>query len=319
MNIFLPKQYIIYGAMRIGGNWDSDSPITESQKEAAFIALDAAIDGGIKFFDLADIYMAGKSELVMGYYLDKHPGLREDIIIQSKVGIHLNETSFGSIFDFSYDHIIKSVDEILERLNTHYLDILLLHRPDPLLDRDEFKKAIDELFNTGKIRALGVSNMDHHQIQLLEAYSGRKIIVNQLELSLKKSDFVDSHVGFNNSGDRSIDFPIGTLEHGMLNDISLQSWSPLAHGIFSGVPFDDHVLDSVTKTSEVVKRLSDEKSVSREAIVLAWLLKHPANIKPVIGTMNPQRIKNCLEALTVELTRVEWYELLVASRGVAMP
>ena len=314
-----PQQYIIYGAMGLGGDWAKDQPITEKHLEEATLALNTAIECGITFFDLADIYKAGKSETVFGHYLKANPTIREKIIIQSKVGIRLTGAPFGSRFDFSYSHIIESVDGILSRLCTDYLDILLLHRPDPLMDRDELKRAIDKLFKEGKIRALGVSNMDYHQIQLIEAYTGRKIVANQLELSLLKTDFVCNTVGFNNSVGDNLNFPLGTLEYCMLNNVNIQSWSPLARGIYSGRPLDENTPKTISNTKEIVERIAKDRNVSTDGVVLAWLMKHPAKINPVIGTTNPERIRNAMDAFKIQLTRDEWYELLVASKGVSMP
>jgi len=316
---FLPEQYMIYGVMGLGGEWGDYGLVTEANLEEGRLALDTAIECGITFFDLADIYKDGKSEIVFGHYLNKYPELREKIIIQSKVGILLKGAPFGSRFNYTYDHIINSVDNILSRIGTAYLDILLLHRPDPLMDRHELKSAIDELFAQGKIRALGVSNMDYHQIQLVEAYTCRKVVTNQLQLSLMKTDFVDSTVGFNNSGQRHIDFPIGTMEYCMLNNISIQSWSPVARGAYSGAPVDKDTPETVVKTKAIVERIAKEHNLSADGVVLSWLMKHPAKINPVIGSAKPGRIKNAMDAFDIELTRNEWYELLVASRGISMP
>ncbi|HKL98337.1 MAG TPA: aldo/keto reductase [Mobilitalea sp.] len=315
----LPEQYLIYGTMGLGGEWNDTTQLTKAHLEEAKAAIDTALECGITYFDLADIYRAGKSEKVFGQYLKEKPGIREKMILQSKVGIHLTGAPFGSRFNFSYEHIITAVDGILSRLGTDYLDILLLHRPDPLLDRDEIKQAMDELFAQGKIRALGVSNMDYHQIKLLEAYTGRKIIANQLELSLLKTDFVSSATGFNNATGKNLDFQLGTLEYCMLNNVSLQAWGPLAKGIYTGKPLDENTPETVIKTKEIVERIAKEQKVSSEGVVLAWLMKHPAKINPVIGSKNPERIKKAMDAFKVKLTRDEWYELLVASKGVSMP
>ncbi len=315
----LPEQYLIYGAMGLGGRWGDTSSITKEDIMQAQEAIETALECNINFFDFADIYKAGKSELVFGQYLRQNSSKRENFIIQSKVGIELTGSTFGSRFNFSYDHIIQSVDNILKRLETEYLDILLLHRPDPLMERYELKKAMDELFTKGKIRALGVSNMDHHQIQLIEAYTDRKIIANQLELSLGKTDFVSSTVGFNNAGGKDLDFPIGTLEYCMLNQVTLQAWSPLARGIYSGVALDSSTADTIGNTKKIVERIAKDRGVSCDGVVLSWLMKHPAKINPVIGTSNPERIRNAVDAFKIQLTRDEWYELLVASRGVPMP
>ncbi len=315
----MSDNYLIYGAMGLGGNFDKNSPVTTEHIEQAELALNAVIESGINFIDLADIYKAGKSEIVVGEYLKNNPGLREKLTIQSKVGIHLRETYFGSTFDFSYKHIVTSVDQILKRLSIDSLDILLLHRPDPLMDRVELKQAIDELFNSGRIKALGVSNMDYHQIKLIEAYTERKVVANQLELSLLKSDFVSNSVGFNNYYGHNCDFPIGTIEHCILNNIDIQSWSPVARGVFSRDEVNTEVDSKVLKTREIVNRIANERGVSANVIILAWLLKHPAKIKPVIGSTNPDRIKDSLKALNVDLTRNEWYELMAAVKGLPMP
>lgn len=315
----LPEQYMIYGVMGLGGDWGDESPVTEANMEEGRLALTAALEEGIKFFDLADIYKDGKSEIVFGQFLKENPELREKIIVQSKVGIQIKGSSFGSRFNYTYNHIIEGVEGILSRINSDYLDILLLHRPDPLMDRHELKRAIDELFDQGKIRALGVSNMDYHQIQLVEAYTGRKVVANQLELSLKKTDFVDGTVGFNNPGGKALDFQLGTMEYCMLNDISLQSWSPLARGIYSGKKLDASTPATVLKTKEIVERIAEVQGLSADGVVLSWLMKHPAKINPVIGSTKPQRIKKAMDALAIDLSRDEWYELLVASRGVSMP
>lgn len=318
-NKYLPEQYMIYGVMGVGGEWGDESSITEQQITEGYLAIQTALDCGINFFDLADIYKGGKSEIIFGKFLKDNPDLREKIIVQSKVGIQLTGSTFGSRYNFSYEHITKGVDSILQRLQTDYLDILLLHRPDPLMERDEIKKAIDGLFAQGKIRALGVSNMDYHQIQLVEAYTGRKVVVNQLQLSLRKHEFVSSAVGFNNVGGAGTDFPIGTIEYCILNNISLQSWTPIAKGIYSGATLGDNIPESVLKTKEIVERIAKEQKVPNDAVVLAWLMKHPAKINPVIGSKTPERIKNAMEAFKVQLSRDEWYELLVASLGRAMP
>lgn len=315
----LSEQYLIYGTMGLGGEWNPTTAITDKDIKDAAVAIDAALESGIRFFDLADIYRYGKSEEVFGIYLREHPGIREKIIIQSKAGIMLDAVPAGSCFNFSYEHIVKSVDGILSRLGTEYLDILLLHRPDPLLEREGIKRAMDELFAEGKIRAVGVSNMDYHQIQLLEAYTGRRIVANQLELSLLKTDFVSSAIGFNNPNGRNLDFQLGTLEYCMLNNVSLQSFGALARGIYSGAPLDENTPKAVIKTKKIIEGIAEDRNVSPDGVVLAWLLRHPAKINPVIGTTNPQRIKNAADAFKVNMTRFEWYELLDASRGKSQP
>ncbi|MGM0431399.1 MAG: aldo/keto reductase [Spirochaetota bacterium] len=312
------KQRIIYGTMGLGDR-QSPAQLTGAEMDLGRKALEAALASGIDFFDTADIYQNGKSEAVLGQFLKEHPGLRKDLTLQSKVGIQTTGTDFGARYNFSYDHITTQIKKILERLGTDYLDILLLHRPDPLLERDELYRAIDQLFSERLIKALGVSNMNRDQIELIRLYTGRRVVANQLELSLHKHQFVSSFVGFNNPGGAGTDFPIGTLEYCMLNDITLQAWSPLAKGLYTGRPLTDPVSPEITHTQETVARMARELHVAPEAVVLAWVMRHPARIEPVIGTTDPLRIRNCMQAREVELSRDQWYELLVSARGERMP
>lgn len=310
---------MIYGAMKLGGSWDPAEPLKTKTIDKGAEILDELHHLGIKKIDLADIYCAGKSEEVVGAYLKAHPGLREQLFIQSKVGIQLTGAPYGSRFNFSYDHIMKSVEGILQRLGTSYIDSLLLHRPDPLADPKDLRRAFDQLFAEGSIRAMGVSNMSKDQMEFIRASTGRKIIANQLELSLAKHEFVSSCVGFNNSGGSGIDFPIGTMEYCMLQDVQLQAWSPLAKGLYSGRELDADMPKTIRETRRIVERIAAVKGVSLEAVVLAWLMKHPAGIIPVIGTTNLERLRNCMEAEQIMLSRDEWYELLTAARGEPMP
>jgi predicted oxidoreductase len=300
------KQRIIYGTM---GLKELNAPTEQ--------VFDYIFSHGIDFIDTADIYQQGRSEETIGAYLKSRPEIRSRITIQSKLGIQKPGSTFGARFNFSYPYIKESAKKILERLGTDYLDILLFHRPDPLAQRDEVYRAVDDLFSEGLIRAVGVSNMSKDQIELMQVYTGHHIVVNQLELSLKKHQFASGTVGFNNAGGIGTDFPIGTIEYCILNDVSLQAWSPLARGIFSAAGKADSQKTEAVRT--VVNRLAGEYGVGTEAIVLAWLMKHPARIEPVIGTTNIERISSCLQARKIELTRDQWYELLVAACGYPMP
>jgi predicted oxidoreductase len=305
------------GCMRFGGGWD-DSPLTAGHFKEAHEAVEAALEIGINMFDHADIYTMGKAERVFGQVLRDRPGLREQVIIQSKCGIRFAEGSDPHRFDFSEDHILRSVDGILERLGIEYLDILLLHRPDPLADPEEVASAFHRLKASGKVRHFGVSNMSHGQIRLLQTYCGEPLIVNQLEMSLLKIGFVETGVHVNQAAARDNIFPEGTLEYCRLENMQVQAWGPLARGLFSGVPLEGQP-DNVVQTAELVGRMAREKATTPEAIVLAWLMKHPAGIQPVIGTANPRRIRACRDAESLHLTREEWYTLYTSSRGRNMP
>ncbi|WP_223067267.1 aldo/keto reductase [Paenibacillus caui] len=315
----IPASRLSLGCMGFGGEWDASKPITGEHVKQAHEAVEAALGAGIHFFDHANIYTRGKAEKVFGQVLKERPGLREQIIIQSKCGIRLydGDDEAPGRYDFSKEHIIASVDDSLKRLGIPYLDILLLHRPDPLMDRYEVAEALHQLKFSGKVRYFGVSNMSAGQIRLLQSALGEPLIVNQLEMSLLKAGFVETGVNVNQAVAADNVFPEGTLEYCQLENIQLQAWSPLAQGLFSGRSTADQS-EAVQNTAALVKRYAEEKNTAPEAIVLAWLLKHPAQIQPVIGTVNPQRIAACGEAVHVTLTREEWYKLFITSRGRAM-
>lgn len=310
---------LILGCMGLGGSWDQN-PLTKEDRITAEKAVEAALSSGITMFDHADIYKMGKAEAVFGEILREKPELRENIILQSKCGIRFKENNLPQRYDFSKEHILQSVDGILKRLNTEYLDILLLHRPDPLMEPEEVAEAFDKLKTTGKVRNFGVSNMSSSQIKLLQTYCSDPIIVNQLELSLKRIDWLEQGVLVNQKSGNEVNFADGIIEHCRLNDIQIQAWAPLSYGMYSGREIENST-DSDLKTIELVQNMAREKDTSTEAIVLGWLMRHPSYIQPVIGTSNPQRIKNCQDAIyqAENMTREEWYTLYTASRGAKMP
>ncbi|QHW31071.1 aldo/keto reductase [Paenibacillus rhizovicinus] len=305
---------LVLGCMRLGGDWDARNPITAEHYNEGRAALEAALEIGINMFDHADIYTRGKAERVFGQLLKESPSLRESIILQSKCGIRMAEEGEPARFDFSEEHILRSVDGTLERLGTEYIDILLLHRPDPLVDPEEVASAISKLKASGKVRHFGVSNMSQGQIRLLAAYSDEPFIVNQLEMSLSKTSFVDTGVTVNQEASRESVFPEGTMEYCRLENIQLQSWGPLAQGLFSGRSLDGQS-EAVVKTAKLVADYAERLNTTPEAIVLAWLMMHPAGIQPVIGTINPARILACKDAPSIRLTREDWAWLYNASRG----
>jgi predicted oxidoreductase len=304
--------------MGLGGGWDRE-PLTADNIRQGHEAVDAALSIGINFFDHADIYTRGKAEKVFGQIFRDRPGLREEMIIQSKCGIKLIEPGDTSnTFDISKEHILSSVDGTLSRLGTEYIDILLLHRPDPLMDPEEIAEALRKLKESGKVRHFGVSNMSAAQIRLLQHYCDEPFIVNQLHMSLAKISWLDAMVSVNREPWKDITFPEGTVEYCRMENIQLQAWGPLAQGMFSGRSLEGQP-ESVVNTAAMVKSLAEQKNTTPEAIVLSWLMVHPAAIQPVIGTVNPQRIAACGGADKLELTRKEWYELYVSSRGEKLP
>lgn len=304
--------------MGLGGGWDHE-PLTADNIRQGHEAVEAALSIGINFFDHADIYTRGKAEKVFGQIFKDRPGLREEMIIQSKCGIRLIEPGDTSnTFDISGEHILKSVDGTLSRLGTDYLDILLLHRPDPLMDPEEIAEALHQLKQSGKVRHFGVSNMSAAQIRLLQHYCDEPFIVNQLHMSLAKISWLDAMVSVNREPWKDITFPEGTVEYCRMENIQLQAWGPLAQGSFSGRSLEGQP-ESVVNTAAMVSSLAEQKSTTPEAIVLSWLMTHPAAIQPVIGTVNPKRIAACAGADQLELTRKEWYELYISSRGEKLP
>ncbi len=313
----LTASRLVLGCMHLGGTWDRSAPTAEHVQRAHEV-VDAALAQGINLFDHADIYTLGKSEQVFGQVLKARPGLRERILLQSKCGIRFPDESAPGRYDFSREHIVSSVEGILSRLGVESLDILLLHRPDPLMEPDEVAEAFRRLKASGKVRHFGVSNMSAGQIKLLRAAWDEPLVANQLEMSLEKLGWVESGVLVNQPPGAHVGFPEGTLEYCRLERIQLQAWGPLAQGLYSGRSLEGQP-ESVRETAALVGRLAEAKQTTREAIVLAWLLKHPAGIQPVIGTSNAGRLAACADASRLSLTREEWYALYVSSRGARMP
>ncbi|MGB0359925.1 MAG: aldo/keto reductase, partial [Endozoicomonas sp.] len=270
------------------------------------------------FFDHADIYANGKAEQVFGKVLAERPSLRRHMIIQSKCGIRFEKNGAPQRYDFTKEWILTSVENSLVRLNTDYLDLLLLHRPDPLMEPAEVAEAFLQLQKTGKVRYFGVSNMNGHQIKFLQGNLEQPIIVNQLEMSLSHLDWINEGVVFNYPDSAEVSFTPGTIEYCRTYNVQLQAWGCLSKGLFSGKNIES-VSEAVHATALLVKQLANELDVSREAIVLAWLMRHPAGIQPVIGTTNGDRIRACQQAENIQLSRDQWYQLFLSARGRRLP
>ncbi len=308
------------GCMGFGGSWNRADAYTAEHVKQTEAAIDAAMSIGITFFDHADIYTRGKAESVFGEVLKKQPRLREQMVLQSKVGIQLAEEGLPGRFNFSKEHILPSVDGILERLGIEYLDILLLHRPDPLMEPDEIAEAFTSLKQSGKVRHFGVSNMNPAQIQFVQRSLSEPLIVNQLELSLLRHDWIDHGVHVNQKAGLNDSFPDGMMEMAQMDNIQLQAWGPLAQGRLSG-KLSEQANEGERNTAAMVKQLAEQNETTPEAIVLGWLMKHPARIQPVIGTINPNRIIACEDAARQAelMTRDQWYSLLVSARTIHTP
>ena len=314
----LGQSQLIYGTMGLGGAWN-EANVTEDAVKKAEKAFETAITCGMTFFDFADIYSRGKSEKVFGEVIKKHPEICENVKIQTKAGIILPDEGGINQFDFSTSHLVKTVENSLKNLGVDRLDSLLLHRPDPLMHPKELKEAFDYLFENKMIAQMGVSNMNQYQIQFIEKAVGRKVKANQLEISLLQLDWLDGTIGVNNEEGFKSTMTPGLMEYMMMNAIEIQAWSPMARGLFSGKELGENPNDIIVKTGNYVKQLAQEKETTLEAIVLAFILKHPGGIRPVIGTTNPERIKASVEAEKITLSRREWYTLYILSRGEQLP
>lgn len=264
--------------------------------------IQTSLENGIDYFDHADIYGDGESEKIFGQVF-KNLGIKRDSVsLQSKTGIVK-----GKMYDFSKSHIIKSVEESLMRLQTDYLDTLLLHRPDTLFEPEEVAEAFDELEKSGKVLHFGVSNQNPMQIELLKKYVTQPLLINQLQLSVTHHPMIDAGFNVNTSNDFASSRDGSVLEYSRINDITIQPWSPFQAGMQKEGLFFDH--PDFVELNEVLHRLASEKSVAREAIAIAWLLRHPAHMQPIIGSMNPERIAAICEASNITLSREEWYEV----------
>ena len=275
--------------------------------EDAAKMIETAVDLGINFFDHATCYGDGEAETRFGDALKLTNIKREDLIIQSKCGLRFDK----QIFDWRKSNIIESVDGILKRLKMEYIDVLLLHRPDLLYDPEQIAEAFDELEKAGKVRHFGVSNTMPMQIELLKKHVKQPLKINQLQLSLEQSQLIDQDLYMNNkTTDMSFMRDGGALDYCRLNDITIQAWSPLQQGMFGGMFIDN---PDFPEMNEVLGELAEKYGVTKAAIAIAWILRHPAKIQVIAGTMNPTHLREMAEADKIELTHEEWYKLYLSS------
>ena len=308
---------LVFGCMGLGGGWNKDA-ITKAHLKQTHECIDAAIAGGINFFDHADIYTFGKAEQVFGQALAERPELREHMYIQSKCGIRFEDDKGPKRYDFSAKWIEESVEGSLKRLNTDYLDVLMLHRPDPLMEVEEIAQVFSCLQESGKVRNFAVSNMQQHQMNFLQHALDMPIVANQIEASLQKHQFVDEGVYAGNADGKDLNFTPGSVEYCRHFDIQIQSWGSLCQGLYTGGDLTNASQADIN-TSILVNKLAALYDTTPEAIVLAWLLRHPALIQPIIGTTNVERIAASCSALNVTLSREHWYALYVSAKGHELP
>lgn len=286
------------GCMRLPGLGNAD---------AVLELIDCALECGINFFDHADIYGGGEAETLFGKALT--PELRGRLVLQSKCGIR------PGCYDFSKEYILKSVDGILQRLGTEYLDILLLHRPDTLMEPEEVAEAFDTLERSGKVRAFGVSNQSPMQIELLNRCCKDKISINQIQFSAAHCPSVDEGLNVNIQNEFGCSRTGGLLEYSRLRRLTLQAWSPFQYGMFEGNFLGS---EKFRELNAVLDRLAGTYGVTSNAIAIAWILRHPANIQAIVGTTNKNRVREISRAADVVLTREEWYEVYLAA-GKQLP
>lgn len=275
-----------------------------SQREvSAFV--DTALSHGANFFDHADIYGGGKSEEVFGKAISN--SLRENILIQTKCGIR------NGRYDFSYDHIVTSVDSSLKRLGTDYIDVLLLHRPDALMEPEEVARAFAYLKETGKVRNFGVSNHNPYQMKLLQQALDMPLCANQVQFGVMHTPMIDAGINVNMHNEAGINRDGSVLDFCRLENITIQPWSPMQYGFFEGCFIDN---DKFPKLNEVLENIGNQYGVSKTTMAFAWILRHPAKMQPVTGTTNLTRLVDCLKGSEIQITHEEWYEIYRAAGNV---
>lgn len=288
---------IIQGCMRMPG----------LSKEDAAKVIRTAYDCGVNFYDHATCYGNGDAEIRFAEAFPLTGIKREDIYIQSKCGLCFDRNEF----DWTKENILDSVDGILSRLQTDYLDTLLLHRPDVLFDPEEVAEAFDILEKAGKVRWFGVSNLVPMQIELLKKYVKQELVINQVQLSLEQSQLIDQALYMNNkTTDFSVNRDGNALDYCRLKDITIQAWSPLQFGMFGGSFIDNPDFPELNKA---LGELADREGVSKAAIAIAWILRHPAKMQAIIGSMNPEDVKDACDAAKVKISHNDWYKLYLAS------
>lgn len=286
---------IAVGCMRMNG--------LDAAQADAFIK--EAMDMGANFFDHADIYGGGTCEEIFGSVLQSNPGLREKMILQSKAGIVP-----GIMYDNSKEYLISAVDGILKRLHTDYLDVFLIHRPDALADTEETADALDTLQQSGKVRYVGVSNQRTSQVQLLSKYLKQKLMVDQLQMSLTNCSMIQSGLEANMLSQGAVDRDGGILDYCRLNDITIQTWSPFQHGMIAGTFFGNPDYPELNKELDA---MAEKYGTTNTAIATAWILRHPAKMQMIAGSMKTSRLKEICQATHITLEKADWYRLYLAA------
>ncbi len=283
--------------------------IDQLEPSAVDKLISASIDVGINFFDHADIYGKGKCEEVFAASVKRLGLKRDSLILQSKCGIRQDVVTF----DFSKKHILASVDGILKRLQVDYLDVLLLHRPDALMEPHEVAEAFGNLLASGKVRNFGVSNQNPTLMELLQRALPMKLLFNQLQLSVAFTPLIDGNIHMNNKDDAAVMRDGGALDYCQLKGITVQAWSPFQFGFFEGAFLGNAKFPELNK---VIDRIASDHKVTNTAIAVAWISRHPARIQTILGTTTPQRVLDSAQSQSFQLTREQWYEIYRAAGNV---
>ena len=302
------KQILLGGKLPVSAIAAGCMRLTDAEDPARTIGT--ALELGVNFFDHADIYGGGRCEEIFGDHLAAHPSLRDKILIQTKCGIR------RGCYDFSKKHILASVDGSLRRLRTDHVDVLLLHRPDTLMEPEQVAEAFDELERAGKVRMFGVSNHNPMQIELLKTAVRQPIVADQLQFSVPESGMVTSGLNVNMKNDESVMHDGGALEYLRIRGITLQAWSPFQGGFFMGPFVGDR--EKYPALNDKLDELGEKYGVSPTAIAAAWILRHPAGIQLVSGSVSPERMRQIADGANIELTREDWYAVYLAA-GFRLP
>ena len=273
------------------------------------VIINTALECGVDFFDHADIYGAGECEKLFGEFLKRNPSVRDKIKIQTKCGINYGK------YNFSKEHIIEAVEGSLSRLRVDYVDALLLHRPDTLMEPEEVAEAFDKLEREGKVKNFGVSNHNMMQIELLKTAVKQPLIINQLQFSVTEAGMVTSGMNVNMKNAESQMHDGFLLEYSRLKNMTIQAWSPFQYGFFEGTFVDN---ENFPELNEKLGEIAEEYGITKTGVATAWILRHPANMQVIAGTMNPEHLKEICDGADITLTRQEWYDIY-KSAGHRLP
>ena len=285
---------VVLGAMRIAD---------KTPQEVAEL-VQTALDCGINAVDTAPIY--GPSEGKLGEAFALVPGLRDKVWLQTKLGIRPHPRVKANYFDFSYEHIMESVDHSLLVMKTDHVDSLLLHRPDALMEPQEIARAFQELHDAGKVIDFGVSNQNPAMMSLLASYLPFPITANQVQLSAAFTPMFDAFFDVNMENDESVMRDGGILQYCAQHDMAIQAWSVLQHGYFGGVFIDD---PDYAGLNEALERVASDHNSTKTAVAINWVLRYPAKMQALVGTTRPERIRESASACDWEMSREEWYEI----------